>query len=207
LTLHFLGLDVRNALQNIQRASRRLAVHDSDSRKLVGRGLASRFWMEINRRSYRHTTTYYYLPRVGAQSRGNHTPAKVLDRVVEFVPASNTIYRPARDDERYVMQHFTAHASYCPRCEDRTASACRVTRCASEATPMPEILRNRSTPNPVSFTRSADRNATDARVQIEIPARCDAIRELLKVVDQGLKVKGPASRPVVIHSRSDIPCA
>jgi hypothetical protein len=67
---------------------------------------------------------------------------------------------------------------------------------------MPEILRNRSTPNPVRFTRSADRNATDARVQIEIPARCDAIRELLKVVDQGLKVKGPASRPVVIHGRT-----
>jgi hypothetical protein len=47
-----------------------------------------------------------------------------------------------------------------------------------------------------------DRSATDARVQIEIPAKCDAIRGLLKAVDQGLKVKSPASRPVVTHDRT-----
>jgi hypothetical protein len=47
-----------------------------------------------------------------------------------------------------------------------------------------------------------DRSATDARVQIEIPAKCDAIRGLLKAVDQGLKVRGPASRPVVTHDRT-----
>jgi hypothetical protein len=40
------------------------------------------------------------------------------DRVVEFVSASNTIYCPARDDERDVMQRFAAHASHCPRCKD-----------------------------------------------------------------------------------------
>ena len=45
-----------------------------------------------------------------------------------------------------------------------------------------------------------DRSATDARVQI--PAKCDAIRELLKAVDQGLKVRGPASRLVVTHDRT-----
>jgi hypothetical protein len=47
-----------------------------------------------------------------------------------------------------------------------------------------------------------DRSATDARVQIEIPAKCDAIRGLLKAVDQGLKVSGPASRPVITHDRT-----
>jgi hypothetical protein len=47
-----------------------------------------------------------------------------------------------------------------------------------------------------------DRSATYARVQIEIPAKCDAIRGLLKAVDQGLKVRGPSSKPVVTHDRT-----
>jgi hypothetical protein len=47
-----------------------------------------------------------------------------------------------------------------------------------------------------------DRSATDARVQIEIPVKCDAIRGLLRAVDKGLKVRGPASRPVVTHDRT-----
>jgi hypothetical protein len=46
------------------------------------------------------------------------------------------------------------------------------------------------------------RSATDTSIQIEIPAKCDAIRGLLKAVDQGLKVRGPASRPVVTHDRT-----
>jgi hypothetical protein len=46
-----------------------------------------------------------------------------------------------------------------------------------------------------------DRCATDARVQIEIPAKCNAIRGLLKAVDHSLKVRRPASRPVVTHDR------
>jgi hypothetical protein len=47
-----------------------------------------------------------------------------------------------------------------------------------------------------------DRSATGARVQIEIPAKCDAIRGLLKAVDHGMKVEGLASRPVVTHDRT-----
>jgi hypothetical protein len=47
-----------------------------------------------------------------------------------------------------------------------------------------------------------DRSATDACVQIEIPAKCDAIRGLLRALDEGLKIKGPASRPVVTHDRT-----
>src|SRR2546421_8703331 len=81
-----------------------------------------------------HTTTYYYYPRSTAQSldtRRQHyitpartparKPAKMPGRTVDFVPPAsplNTICRPARDDERDVMQHFASHASHCPRCAD-----------------------------------------------------------------------------------------
>jgi hypothetical protein len=37
---------------------------------------------------------------------------------IDFVPTPNSICRPPRDDERYVMQHFAGHASHCPRCAD-----------------------------------------------------------------------------------------
>jgi hypothetical protein len=47
-----------------------------------------------------------------------------------------------------------------------------------------------------------DRSATDTLVQIEIPAECDAIRGLLRAVDKGLKLRGPASRPVVTHDQT-----
>src|SRR2546421_3518485 len=91
----------------------------------------------------------------------------------------------------------TAHAA-----KTRTASACRVTLCASGATPMPEILRNTSTPSPVRFTRSPIATPPVPASRSRFRAKCDAIRGLLKAVDQGLKVKGPASRPVVIHYRT-----
>jgi hypothetical protein len=82
--------------------------------------------------SYRPETAYYYHPYAGPQSRDSYyitparTPTKKSSRVVvvKFVPASNTICRPARDDERDVMRRFAAHASHCPRCKD----LCRVYR-------------------------------------------------------------------------------
>jgi hypothetical protein len=123
-------------------------------------------------------------------------------RVVEFVPASNTICRPARDDERYVMQHFTAHASYCPRCEDSYRICMQGDTLCERGHAHARDIAQYVYSKPGKVYSVTDRNATGARVQIEIPAKCDAIRGLLKAVDQGLKVKGPASRPVVIHDRT-----
>jgi hypothetical protein len=162
----------------------------------------------------RHDTTYYcYYPRAGEESGDNqyyitpaHTPAKVPGRVVEFVLASNTICRPARDDECYVMQCFAAHASHCPRCEN----PCRVyimggTLCERGHAYARDIAQYVYSKAGKAYS-VIDRSATDARVQIEIPPNCDAIRGLLRAVDKGLKVRGPASRPVVTHDRtSDVP--
>ena len=47
-----------------------------------------------------------------------------------------------------------------------------------------------------------DRAANDARVQIEIPPECYVIRDLLKAVDKGLKVRTQTLRPALGHDRT-----
>ena len=118
---------------------------------------------------------------------------------VEFVPSSNTICRPARDDERDVMLHFAAHASHCPRCEDpyrvymKGGTLCD--RGHAYARDVAQYVYSKAG----KAYSVIDREETDTRVQIEIPARCDAIRNLLKAVDQGLKIRSQSSRPVVSY--------
>jgi hypothetical protein len=47
-----------------------------------------------------------------------------------------------------------------------------------------------------------DRQASDCRVQIEIPPQCDAVRGLLKAVDKGLTIKRPKPSPGAAHDRT-----
>jgi len=100
------------------------------------------------------------------------------------------------------MQRFAAHASHCPRCEDpysvymKGGSLCE--RGNAYVRDVTQYVYSK-----IGKAYSViDRSANDARVQIEIPAKCDAIRVLLKAVNQGQKVTGPASRPVVTHDRT-----
>jgi hypothetical protein len=123
------------------------------------------------------------------------TPAKMPGRVVD------TNCRPARDDERDVMQRFAAHASHCPHCKDpyhvymEDSTLCE--RGHAHARDVAQYVYCKAGKD----YSVIDRCATDARVQIEIPAKCDVVRGLLKAVDHGLKIRGPASRPVVTHDR------
>jgi hypothetical protein len=157
-----------------------------------------------------HTTTYYY-PSASARSidpryqyyiAPARTPAKMPGRVVGFVLASNTICRPARDDEYYVMQRFAAHASHCPCCENPY----RVYKTGGTLCERGHAYARDVAQYVYSVAGKAysviDRSATDARVQIEIPAECDAIQGLLRAVDKGLKIRGRASRPIVTHDQT-----
>jgi len=123
-------------------------------------------------------------------------------RVVEFVPASNTICRPARDDECDVMQRFATHASHCPRCEDpfrvyvKGGTLCD--RGHAYAKDVAQYVYSKAG----KAYSVVDREDTNARVQIEIPPRCDAIRGLLKAVDQGLKIRSQALKPLVSQDRT-----
>jgi hypothetical protein len=160
--------------------------------------------------SHGHAITHRYRPRAGARSRDNQnryitparTPAKMPGRVVQFVPASNTICRPARDDERYVMRCFAAHTAHCSRCED----PCRVymtdgTLCERGYGYARDVAQYVYSKDGKAYS-VIDRSATDARVQIEIPAKYDAIRGLLRVMGEVLKARGPALKPVVTHDRT-----
>jgi hypothetical protein len=159
--------------------------------------------------SHDHTTTYHYYPGAGAQSIDNQyphmtparTPRKMVGRV-EFDPASNTIYRPARDDELDVIQHFAHHASHCPRCEDPFRVYVNSdTLCDRSHAYARDVAQYLSSKAGKAYS-VIDRNATDGRVQIEIPPRCDAVRGLLKALDQGLKISSQKLSTVVSHDRT-----
>jgi hypothetical protein len=107
-------------------------------------------------------------------------------RTVDFVPSLNTICRPARDDERDVMQRFAGHASHCPRCAD----------------PYHVYMKGGALCDRGKAYSVVDRDANDLRVQIEIPPRCDAVRQLLKAVDKGLKARSQLLRPIVSYDRT-----
>jgi hypothetical protein len=159
----------------------------------------------------RHTTTYYhYLPRADAQSRGNQyyitparTPAKMRSRVVEFVPASNTICRPARDDERYVMQCFAAHTSHCPRCRDPFRVYVNGNTLCDRGHAYARDVAQYVYFKAGKAYSVIDHNTTDGQVQIEIPPRCDAVRGLLEAMDQGLKIR--SRKLSIVVSQPDIP--
>ena len=100
------------------------------------------------------------------------------------------------------MQRFATHISHCPRCKDplrvyeEGGTLCE--RGHAYARDVAQYVYSKAG----EAYSVIDRYATDARVQIEIPAKCDAIRGLLKAVDHGLKVRGPASRPVITYDQT-----
>jgi hypothetical protein len=130
-------------------------------------------------------------------------PAKMPGRTVDFVPSPlNTICRPARDDERDVMQRFAGHASHCPRCADpyhvymKGGALCD--RGNAYARDVAQYIYSKAG----KAYSVVDRDANDLRVQIEIPPRCDAVRQLLKAVDKGLKARSQLLRPIVSYDRT-----
>jgi hypothetical protein len=107
----------------VQRKNRAPAPLPPSLLQPIGSFPTHNYFLAVIEMSHHHTTTYY--PRAGAQSRDSRyhiTPGRTLPkmpgRVVEFVPASTTIFRPVRDDERDVVQRFIVHASHCLRYED-----------------------------------------------------------------------------------------
>ena len=125
-------------------------------------------------------------------------------RVVDFVPVTgtNTICRPARDDERDAMQHFAGHASHCPRCVDPYHAYMKGgTLCDRGNAYARDVAQYIYSKNGKAFS-VIDRDASDIRVQIEIPPRCEAVRRLLNAVDKGLKIRNHTLRPVVAYDRT-----
>jgi hypothetical protein len=96
------------------------------------------------------------------------------------------------------MQQFARHTSHCPRCKDpfrvymKGDTLCELGHACARGVAQYVYSKAGEAYSVV------DRDATNARVQIEIAPRCDAIRGLLKAVDQGLKIRSQELSAVVI---------
>jgi hypothetical protein len=116
---------------------------------------------------------------------------------IDFVPTLNTICRPARDDERAVMQHFAGHASHCSRCADpfhvymKGGTLCD--RGRAYARDVAQYIYSEAG----KVYSVNDCNTTDDQVQIEIPPQYDVVRGLLEAVDRGLKIRSQTLDPVI----------
>lgn len=85
--------------------------------------------------------------------------------------------------------------SYCPRCKD---PSCFCERGHAYARNVAQYVYSEAG----KADSVVNRDTTDARVQIEIPVRCDAIRGLPKAVDQGLKIRSQKLSHVVSYGQA-----
>ena len=133
--------------------------------------------------------------------------AQTTPRIVSF--GNNISIRPARDDEGTVMRRFAAHAGRCSLCADPYGTYMRggtlCDRGHAYARDVGQYIYSKGG-RPFSVV---DRKVSDEKVQVEIPASCDAVRGLIKAVDRGLRVKDPMAvvnkdktYPVVVEGRA-----
>jgi hypothetical protein len=99
-------------------------------------------------------------------------------------------YRPPRDDERSVMEHFARHSAKCDHCKDPYATY-RADRklCSRGQLYAKDVANYLYAKGGKPFSIVDRRN--DERVQVEIPAGCEAVSSLVKAFDRGMKLSAP----------------
>ena len=108
-------------------------------------------------------------------------------RSVDFAE-SPAYSRLPRDDELYVMKAFARHASHCGACAHpydafrRGGTLC--SRGHQRALDVAQYLYNKA-----GHAHSVIDREQGQRVHVEIPARCDAVRGLLKAMERGLRLR------------------
>ena len=109
-------------------------------------------------------------------------------RQVDFAPIPATYSRLPHDDELYVMKAFTRHASHCSTCAHpydvhrKGGSLC--SKGHQRALDVAQYVFNKA-----GQTFSVVDLDGNHRVQMEIPADCAVIRELLKAIERGLRLR------------------
>ena len=110
-----------------------------------------------------------------------------FSRQVDFDPAP-AYSRLPRDDEVYVIKAFARHASHCPTCahpydvHKRGGTLC--SKGHQRALDVAQYLYNKS-----GLAYSLVDREGNKRVQVEIPAGCEAVRGLLKAMERGLRLR------------------
>ncbi|KAG7009643.1 hypothetical protein G7Y79_00002g007580 [Physcia stellaris] len=121
-------------------------------------------------------------------------------RSVDFAE-SPAYSRLPRDDELFVMKAFARHASHCGSCAHpydifrRGGTLC--SRGHQRALDVAQYLYNKT-----GQAHSLIDLEQGQRVHVEVPQRCEAVRELLKALERGLRLRRKVTPPVHQYSFS-----
>ena len=138
-------------------------------------------------------STYYHYPKSTMSSISSLGSDKSFTlpfypaRKVDFV--EDPVYsRLPRDDELYVMKAFARHARHCSSCarpyETHKKGGSLCPKGHQRALDVTQYLYNKQ-----RETRSVVDRGGNRTVQVEIPANCDVVRNLLKAIERGLRLR------------------
>ena len=113
-------------------------------------------------------------------------------RQARFAPIPATYSRLPRDDEIYVMKAFARHCSHCSACSDpyavHLAGRSLCSKGWQRALDVTQYVFNKA-----GQAFSVVDLEGNKRCQVEIPADCDAVRQLLKAIERGLRLRPNSS--------------
>ncbi|CAF9926199.1 MAG: hypothetical protein ALECFALPRED_003385 [Alectoria fallacina] len=109
-------------------------------------------------------------------------------RQVGFAPVPATYSRLPHDDELYVLKAFARHASHCSACarpyEVHRKGGSLCSKGHQRALDVAQYVFNKA-----GQTFSVVDLEGNRRVQMEIPADCAVVRDLLKAMERGLRLR------------------
>ncbi|EAS35863.3 uncharacterized protein CIMG_01217 [Coccidioides immitis RS] len=116
--------------------------------------------------------------------------------------AQGPVARLPLDDEWYVMERYAAHASHCAPCaHPYTTLRTGQSLCARGARHVTNMAQYVYTHNGKAYSVAAKNRGLVH--EIEIPANFEAVSELMRALEYGLKIKKAQARVVVHDQRSD----
>ncbi len=154
---------------------------------------------------YYFVTTYYYVPDITPPSPAYPKEASTarpnmpsIQRQVGFAP--NPVYsRQPHDDELYVMREFAHHAYRCPDCaQPYQVHLSGRTLCNLGHQLALDVAQYVFNKGGKAYSK-VDREGNQL-VQIEIPVGCEVVRDLLKAMERGLRLRRRA--PAVSYDSS-----
>lgn len=102
--------------------------------------------------------------------------------------------RRPRSDEEYVMEHFHTHAKKCADCANPYSTHISGRKLCDKGHLLAQDVAQYIYSQGGRPYSMLDRESLKQRVQIEIPPHCDKVRQLLRAIDEGLRVRSPSPK-------------
>ncbi|KAL9123623.1 MAG: hypothetical protein Q9217_006961 [Psora testacea] len=120
-------------------------------------------------------------------------------RQVGFAPIPATYSRLPHDDELYVMRAFAKHASHCTQCghpyDVHLKGKTLCTKGHKRALDVAQYVFSKA-----GHAFSVVDLDANKRMEVEIPSDCAAVRELLKAVEHGLRLR--EAKPIISYDEN-----